>query len=153
MSQTSAYVIIIFLGFGGFLIASYIRHHKKNIQEALICPLKANCDTVIHSDYSKFLGIPVENLGMAYYMLIAGGYGLLIIFPSLELPLVTSGLMFATVCAFVFSIYLTLIQAFALRNWCTWCLISAAICVAIFAIDASTSPLFSGLFSNLLLNI
>lgn len=149
----SYYVIIIFLGFGGFLIASYIRHHKKNIQEALICPLKANCDAVIHSDYSKFLGMPVENLGMAYYVLIAVGYGLIIIFPSLESPLVASGLMFATVCAFAFSIYLTLIQAFALRNWCTWCLISAGICVAIFALAAANSPLFSGLFSVMILGL
>lgn len=153
MSQTSAYVIIIFLGFGGFLIASYIRHHKKNVQEALICPLKANCDSVIHSDYSKFLGIPVENLGVTYYVFVAIGYGLLIIFPNLELPLVASGLMFATVCAFAFSVYLTLIQAFALRNWCTWCLISAGICVAIFALAAANSPLFSGLFSNIFLSL
>ncbi|MDP3696963.1 MAG: vitamin K epoxide reductase family protein [Candidatus Taylorbacteria bacterium] len=153
MSQISAYVLIIFLAFGGFLIALYIRHHKKNIQEALICPLKANCDTVIHSDYSKFLGIPVEILGTIYYIFIAVGYGLIVIFPTLGLPLIASGLMFATVCAFTFSIYLTLIQAFILKNWCTWCLISAVICVAIFAIDASTSPLFSALFSNFYISL
>src|SRR3989338_6852915 len=153
MTQLSYYVIIIFLGFGGFLIASYIRHHKKNVKEALVCPLKANCDSVIHSDYSRFMGMPVENLGMVYYVLIAVGYGLLIIFPSLELPIIASGLMFASICAFVFSIYLTLIQAFALKNWCTWCLISATIWATIFALAAYDSPFLAPLFSNIFLSL
>lgn len=152
MSQTSAYVLIIFLAFGGFLIARYIRHHKKNVEEALVCPLKANCDTVIHSDYSKFLGIPVEVLGMFYYGIIAASYGLIVIF-SIGSPLIASGLMFASVCAFIFSIYLTLVQAFILKNWCTWCLTSALICGMIFALDASASPLFSALFSNIFLTL
>ena len=146
MTQLPYYVLIIFLGFGGFLIAMYIRHHKRNVQEALICPLKANCDTVIHSDYSKFFGIPVETLGMFYYGFIAISYGVIVIFPGLEAPVVVSGLMFASVCAFAFSIYLTLIQAFAIKNWCTWCLFSAGICVIIFILAAMNSPLFSGLF-------
>lgn len=145
MSQISAHVLIIFLAFGGFLIALYIRHHKKNVEEALICPLKANCDIVIHSDYSRFLGMPVEVLGIVYYGLLAMGYGLLIIFPSLEMPLVALSLLFATLCAFTFSIYLILVQAFVLKNWCTWCLISAIICATIFVIDASSSPFFSAL--------
>lgn len=142
MSQISAYVLIIFLAFGGFLIARYIWHHKKNVREVLICPLRANCDTVIHSDYSKFLGIPVEILGMVYYSLLAMSYGSIMIFPVLGVPLVVSGLMLVTMCAFIFSVYLTLVQALVLKNWCTWCLISATICATIFAIDALNSPLF-----------
>src|SRR3989338_4934394 len=148
MSQTSAYVLIIFLAFVGFLIARYIRHHKKNVQEALICPLKANCDTVIHSDYSVILGIPLEILGMTYYGLLAISYGLLIILPIFGQPLIVSGLLLATVCAFAFSIYLTLVQAFVIKNWCTWCLISATICATIFVIDALTSPFFLSLISD-----
>lgn len=151
VSETASYILIIFLAFGGFSIAAYINHHKKNIKEALVCPLKANCDTVIHSDYSKFLGIPVEILGMIYYGLIAVNYGLIVAFPGLET--LASTLLVMTLCAFVFSIYLTLIQAFAIKNWCTWCLISASICVAIFSIASVHSPLFSALFSNILLTL
>ncbi|MBI2065141.1 MAG: hypothetical protein HYT62_03765 [Candidatus Yanofskybacteria bacterium] len=123
------------------MIARYIRHHKKNVKEALVCPLKANCDTVIHSDYSKFLGIPLEVLGMIYYGLSALSYGLLMIFPSIGTTFVVSSLMLASVCAFIFSTYLTIIQAFILKNWCTWCIISATICAAIFLIDILNSPL------------
>ena len=129
------YIIIIFLAFGGFLIAIYIRHHKKNIKEALVCPFKANCDTVIHSDYSKFLGMPVEVLGMLYYGLVALSYGAFIIFPKLANDFSIFLIHFASISAFVFSIYLTLVQAFALKNWCTWCLISATISASIFFIS------------------
>ena len=139
MTYIADFVIIIFLAFAGFLIASYIRHHKRNIKETLICPLKANCDTVIHSDYSKFIGFPVENLGMFYYGFIAFAYGFALIFPGLYIPLVSYGLLVATVLAFVFSIYLTLVQAFVLKNWCTWCIISACICATIFGIAISDS--------------
>jgi uncharacterized membrane protein len=149
MSQISAYVFIIFLAFGGFLIARYIYHHKKNVKEALVCPLKANCDTVIHSDYSMILGIPVEVLGMFYYAGTAVAYGWVVIFPELSTPLILSGLLFASICAFLFSIYLTCIQAFALKNWCTWCIISAFLCATIFFVDASTSPLFRALFPSI----
>ncbi|OGM97055.1 MAG: hypothetical protein A3B86_02895 [Candidatus Yanofskybacteria bacterium RIFCSPHIGHO2_02_FULL_38_22b] len=139
MPYVADFVIIILLAFVGFLIASYIRHHKKNIKEALICPLRANCDTVIHSDYSKFFGFSVENLGMFYYGFIALTYGLAIIFPSLYSSFVAYGLLVATILAFMFSIYLTLVQAFILKNWCTWCIISALICLTIFSIAISDS--------------
>ena len=153
MIQIADFVIIIFLGFGGFLIASYIRHHKKNVKEALVCPLKANCDTVIHSDYSKFMGVPVEILGMVYYVSIAVSYGLSVIFPNIYVPLFASGLLAATVFAFLFSIYLTLVQAFILKNWCTWCLISAGFCSIIFALSASDSPFLAPLFSSVILSL
>lgn len=153
MSQTSAYVLIIFLAFGGFLIARYIWHHKKNSQEALVCPLKTNCDTVIHSDFSKFLGIPIEIIGMIYYASLSVSYGFIIIFPALGQTIFVSFLLLASILAFIFSVYLTMVQAFVIKNWCTWCLISASICATIFVLDVVTSPLFSALFSNMILAV
>ena len=139
VSQSAAYTILIFLSFSGFLIANYIRHHKKNVKEVLVCPLKANCDTVIHSDYSKFLGVPVEVLGMFYYGLTALSYGVFIVFPetatSVNLFLIHS----ISFLAFMFSIYLTFVQAFALKNWCTWCIVSASISASIFLISVYNS--------------
>ena len=135
MSNPSSSVILIFLAFIGFAIAFYIRHHKKNIKEALVCPLKANCDTVIHSDYSKFLGIPVELLGLIYYGLVAISYGLFVVLPETATSLTIFMIHLASVLAFLFSIYLTLVQAFALKNWCTWCIVSAVISASIFLIS------------------
>lgn len=138
MAYGPFYVVVIFLAFSGFLIAFFIGH-KKQSKEVMVCPLKANCDLVIHSQYSEFLGIPIERLGMVYYGIIALSYGLFLIFPSIIHSFWIFLLYVLTISAFLFSIYLTFIQAFAIKNWCTWCLISAGICTLVFFISISSS--------------
>lgn len=125
----SYYVIIVFLSFAGFLLATYLRH-KKRKKEHFVCPLKAKCDAVIHSRYSKFLGVPVELIGMAYYGLIAIGYGIKL--ANGELHALSYVLLAATAGAFLFSLYLTFVQVFSLREYCSWCLFSALLCTVIF---------------------
>ncbi len=134
------YLLLIFTAFGGFLLSFYIRH-KKRSHEKMVCPLKSDCDTVIYSPYSKFFGVPLELLGLLYYGLIAVGYALFLIFPTLATPLVVFGVLSATTAALLFSLYLTFIQAFTLKQWCTWCLMSAGFCVIIFATALSISEL------------
>lgn len=129
------HVFIIFLAFGGFLLATYLRH-KKRRHESFVCPLKAKCEAVIHSSYSRFFGIPVELIGATYYAGIAIGYGLTVTGVHTGLELV---LLAATTAAFLFSAYLTFIQIFALRQYCSWCLLSAILCTAMFALALATS--------------
>lgn len=125
------YLGIILLALGGFLIAVYIRSHKET-GKTLICPVSNTCDTVIHSDYSRFFGIPVEFLGMAYYGIIAVSYGIFLVRPDFIYPITDFLLLGLSLVALLFSVYLTFIQAFTLRQWCTWCLISASFSAAIF---------------------
>ena len=127
-------ILIIFVAFVGFLLASYIRH-KKSSKENLICPLRFKCETVMYSEFSKFLGVHVEILGMFYYGLLALGYGLVVAIPILLTPAVTILLFSVTAVAFVFSMYLTFVQAFHLKEWCSWCLVSAFICLIIFLLS------------------
>ncbi len=126
------YILAALLALFGFSIATYIRHKKASFQP-LVCPIGHSCDTVIHSDYSRFLGIPLEYMGMLYYALVAFSYITLVLRPELALPIVFLGLLIVSLIAFLFSIYLTFIQAFALKQWCTWCLISAGLCTLIFS--------------------
>jgi len=122
-------IILVILGLSGLSIAAYIRHSKL-FKEKLVCPIGFDCNSVVKSDYSRFLGIPVEILGIIYYSLVAIGYFIsFFIEPSENFVLF---LAFASILAFLFSIYLTIIQAFLLRQWCTWCLISAALSTTIF---------------------
>lgn len=132
------YVINIFLGFAGFLLALYIAHKKRRKSEHFVCPLRGNCSEVIHSDYSKFFGIPVEYLGLAYYGTIAVAYGLRAMWPGID-GVFTLFLFAISTFALVFSFYLTFIQLFTLRKICTWCLVSATLTVFIFAISLSGS--------------
>lgn len=121
------------LGLTGFLIATYI-YGKKKAKKKLVCPRYSNCDTVIHSDYSKIAGIPVELLGMIYYAFIGSIYSFVFILRLWSIPL---GIIILGIsgCAVVFSLYLVSIQAFVLKHWCLWCLFSACISTIIFVIS------------------
>ena len=132
------HIILIFAAFGGFLLAFYIRH-KKQTCEKMVCPLNYDCDAVIYSEYSKFFGIPVEILGLFYYGIIAINYTLFFVVPVFATPAVVFSVLILTIVAFLFSLYLTFIQAFALKQWCTWCLTSAGLCAIIFAIALGVS--------------
>ena len=125
------HLLIIFVAFGGFLIAFYIQHKKRN-NEVLVCPLESNCEAVVHSRYSKLAGIPLELIGMTYYALVAVSHALFLIFPFFNQSEAMIAVMLVTVIAILFSLYLTFIQAVKLKEWCTWCLVSALFCAIIF---------------------
>lgn len=129
------YIGIIFLGFIGFTVSSYIHMKKKSGAKQMVCPLKAKCKDVITSEYSYFFGIPVSLWGMTYYGFIALWYATLLLVPIFEKPgimLITLGI---TTGAFLFSVYLTAVQAFTLKDWCSWCVISAIISTLIFGLS------------------
>lgn len=127
-----AYYLIILLALAGWLVSLHIWQSKKR-NRPLTCPLKSDCNAVVTSDFSRLLGIPLELLGLLYYGLTIIFYSLFIALPAWQGPAGTFILLVATAAAFLFSIYLTLVQALAIREWCLWCLISAGLCTAIFA--------------------
>ncbi len=131
--MTTVPLIIIFLSFIGFLIAWNI-HHKKTSGEKLVCLVGKDCDAVIHSQYSEFLGIPNAILGMFYFAFVALSYGAHMIYPSIGTPAFVFVMLSVSALALLFSLYLTLIQTLALRTWCEWCVLSALISVSIFAL-------------------
>ncbi len=118
-------------GVAGFMLATYI-YLKKQKAQPLVCPLNGECDLVTQSQYSKFLGVAVEKMGMLYYALVIVIYALHGFMPGL-LPDVAMFLMTGvTIGAFIFSAYLIFIQAFVLKKWCTWCIFSACFSTFIF---------------------
>ena len=126
-------ILICVLAFIGFLISKHI-HTKKKSPQPLVCPMKFNCHAVVHSDYSKFMGVPLEIFGMVYYALVSLAYFVLVFNPSpLSLPVSITLMVFA-LGAFLFSIYLTLVQLLVLKEGCFWCFISAFISTIIFVL-------------------
>ena len=123
--------ILIFFSFFGFLLSFYISH-KKRRGEGMVCPLDFKCDTVIYSNYSKFLGIHIEKIGLFYYGLLAVCYVVILAYPNLYTSFISFLLFFANMTAFLFSIYLTFIQGVTLKEWCSWCLTSAFLCSVVF---------------------
>lgn len=127
------YIIIFILGMCGFMVAIHIRNHKvKNMP--LVCMAGFDCHTVVHSDYSRFFGIPVEILGMVYYVSISFIYLLLFFVSVPQAMLADLSILLTAVSlgAFLFSIYLIAVQIFILKKGCSWCFVSAFISILIF---------------------
>lgn len=125
--------LISLLGISGLILSSYI-YFKKKKKKKMICPMRSNCDSVIHSDQSKILGIPVELLGMVYYAIIGLSYVFISILDLWSFP-VSIVLVGISGSALLFSVYLVSLQAFVIKHWCTWCLCSAGISLIIFILS------------------
>ena len=121
----------VILGIIGFCIAFYI-FHKKSHETALVCPIGSDCDAVVHSEYSHFMGVSVERLGMVYYLLITIFYAFAIFFPTLTNGLIHFIMLGITLGSFLFSAYLVSVQGFVIHEWCAWCLGSATVSTMIF---------------------
>jgi len=73
---------------------------------------------------------------MVYYAFLALFY-LFSIFAFEVIPAFFSSLLlFASLCAFIFSLYLLALQIFVLKKGCSWCIISALTSILIFILTA-----------------
>lgn len=140
-SPLGFYAFAVSAAISGFGVSFYIFYTKKN-KGQLVCPTGSDCNAVVKSRYSKFLGVPLEHLGMAYYFVVTASYATLI-FAQLFLPgYFVSLLTGLTAFAFLFSLYLIFVQAFLLRQWCIWCLLSSGLSIIIFITALTSFDLF-----------
>lgn len=145
---TPSYLITILVSLTGAGVALYIRRSKQS-HRPMVCPLRANCEVVTHSEFSHFFGAPVELLGLQYYLIIAAAYTLFTAAPALATATAVLALLLMTTSAFLFSAYLTFIQAFTLKEWCSWCLVSAGLCTTLFFTTlAGTDHAFTPLLAS-----
>ena len=128
------YILLMLMAFGGLTLSFYI-HSKKRLGQKLICPIGSDCDNVIHSKYSRLFNVPLEVIGALYYTIIVMTYSIFLVVPTLHSAGAALVILEMTTVAFLFSLYLTGVQAVILKEWCTWCLTSAAICTIIFLIE------------------
>lgn len=113
----------------GLAVASFLLYEYV-FSGTIFCPLGQGCDIVRASSYSHILGIPVPLLGVAYYFTLA----CLSVVHSHELPhkLVRKLQVIASAAAVAFGIYLTFLEAFVIKAYCFWCVLSFIISIAIF---------------------
>jgi len=124
-------IVIFVLAVCGFMVAKHIRRHKTT-GAILVCPIRFDCHTVVHSNYSRFFGIPVEILGMFYYGVIAIFYFLSAFMADTVPAAFMHFLTGVSMAAFLFSAYLIAVQIFILKKGCSWCIVSALISASIF---------------------
>ena len=129
--QTFLNLFLITVALGGFALAFFIFISKRKAKP-IACPMDGHCDAVVRSEFSKFFGIPVEVLGMLYYASVVLAYSVFYFRSDLAVPLASFGIFGLTSFSFLFSLSLTFIQAFNLKQWCVWCLTSAGLSSFIF---------------------
>lgn len=100
--------------------------------QSVRCTIVAGCSEVLSSDYATVRGVPLALIGAGAYFtvfslatLAAFAYRLA---GKLIVPLV--GLMFLT------TLWLLYLQAFVIHHFCQFCLLSAAVTIALTAIVA-----------------
>ncbi len=120
--------ILYLCGAVGVADTLYLLYHKiKGTDVACVFFPKAWCQKVQYSSYSKTLGIPNSLAGFCMCAAI------LILVSLFEDGAVAFWPIQAIITfGFLFSLYFTYVQAFVLRAFCTWCVVSAINFVVMF---------------------
>lgn len=123
---------VALLALVGVFIAAYMLFVKLGWIGTLVCGEGGECDTVQASSWAVFLGVPVPAWGVIGYGFILA-VALIGIQPRwVDDERISLALVALATIAFVFSMYLTALEAFVIQAWCRWCVVSAAIATGIF---------------------
>ena len=120
----------IVLSVAGVVDAGYLfyTHRKK---KPLVCPLDHPCDVVTESKWSHMVGVRNETLGLLYYVLLFVGILVTFAVPAYA-SLLFKLLFFGTMGGFLFSLFLIYLQIAVIKNYCLYCMISAALSLLLF---------------------
>lgn len=127
-----AYPIIFILSLIGLGISIYLYRVKLITGGKPICLPGFKCDVVMMSKYSSIWGIPLELLGIIYFVIMSTISLWLAVNPEAMSPVAMLIIVAATLGSFLFSLYLVGIQHFAIKAYCNWCLLVELISTIIF---------------------
>ena len=125
--------LLLSLSLLGLFDSSYLWWVYASPSRPMVC-LGTGCDVVRASPFAYPAGIPMPVFGVAMYLSLA-----LLIFAE---PLLSASLArwgrYAVAgisgLGFLFSLYLTGVEAFVIHAWCAWCVVSALAVTLLFAI-------------------
>lgn len=120
--------LIFILSLIGLAISAFL-FYEYTFAGSVMCPLGQGCDIVRASPYSYIFGIPLPFPGLLFYLVMA----VLAVVGSHELPVkIVKKLQFLiALSGVVFGVYLTYLEAFVIKAYCFWCVLSFTISVII----------------------
>ena len=127
MSKKQSFFIflIIFGAAIGLFDSGYLSMLEFRGQTGLACDLGGfNCDAVLTSQYSRFLNIPLAYWGLAYYSAL---FFLAIVYLDLRNRRILQLIELLLWSGFFVSLVLLYLQAFILRAFCLYCVISEVV--------------------------
>lgn len=127
---------MLFVSIAGFADATYLS--VKHFTGASIpCTITHGCDIVTKSAYAEIFGIPVALLGSAFYLTIFA-----FVFLAMDNKN-TRLLQYAgrfTAVGLLASLWFLAAQAFLIKAFCQWCLVSAATSTMLFVLGYVVLP-------------
>lgn len=125
---------IAVLALAGLFLSTYLLLYKLGVYGTLRCGAGGSCSVVQASPYAVFLGIPVAGWGTGWYAAVFTA-SLLGVQPRfLEAAWPGRALLLLAGGGIAFTAYLTWVELFVLEAICRWCVGSAVLTVAIFAL-------------------
>jgi uncharacterized membrane protein len=96
------------------------------------CSITTGCEEVLNSRFSTFAGIPISWFGFAFYLAVFSA-AVFSVFSDEDRLL--RWVFWPALSGFVISIGLVAVQAFILRAYCQYCLVSAILTSLIFFVS------------------
>lgn len=123
-----------FLAIAGLAVAAYLSASDL-AGEATVCIDGGGCEAVTQSAWGELFGAPVALLGVGAYVLIALAAAAELFWRDKVFPDSTLALVLLTAAGATFSIYLTIVSATQINNFCIWCVSSLLILLLLFALS------------------
>ncbi|HEX6976747.1 MAG TPA: vitamin K epoxide reductase family protein [Patescibacteria group bacterium] len=97
---------------------------KRKAEEIPVCFIGSGCHDVLESKYNKILGVHNDILGLIFYIFVCT-LSALILIEAFPISILKTVDVLIIISGAVMSIYFTFLQAFVIKKWCFWCLMSA----------------------------
>jgi protein-disulfide isomerase/rhodanese-related sulfurtransferase/uncharacterized membrane protein len=126
--------LLLALSLLGLFDSLYLLWVYTSPSRPIVC-LGTGCDAVRASSYAHLFGLPLPAFGVANYAVL----GLLILAGDLVSARLGRAIQYAVAgiscVGFLFSLYLTSLEAFVIHAWCAWCVVSALVVTGIFLLS------------------
>ncbi len=126
--------VLVGAAFLGLIDSAYLGINS--LQGVIVpCEITSGCEQVLTSSYSHLFGVSISWFGFCFYGLVAASALLSLFgFPHfLRVSMATS------VLAFIVTLYLLYVQAFVLKAFCQYCLVSAFLVTVILGFHLLTN--------------
>jgi uncharacterized membrane protein len=124
--QLAMYVTAAILSLIGLADALYLTIQHVTGQ-TLQCTIISGCSEVLSSRYAEVAGVPLAAIGAAAYFSVFS----LATLAAFGYRIAGTLLTLLVACMFLVSLWLIYLQAFVIRQFCQYCLLSAAITVGL----------------------
>lgn len=121
------------LALAGIGVASYLTYVHYD-ERALVCGI-GDCAIVQASRYATIGGVPVAVFGLLMYVAVLGLAAMWLRKSDWEEP-ITIALVGLTLTGTLYAAYLTGVELWVIDAICQWCVVSAAITLALLATEA-----------------